>query len=111
MSGDFFGHSNQSLPDRAFRALTAGLAFAIAIIFLLGGIAFALVPNPKIGNIGSAIAADIFLTLGLTMMIGLLTAFFPKWEVLQFLADRMFRKLMILAAILFAVLFIVLIVI
>jgi hypothetical protein len=69
VSADFLGGSNDTLVDRIFRALTAVLALVLSLTFLAGGVALALYPNPKVGNVGNAIAADIFLTLGVTSFV------------------------------------------
>jgi hypothetical protein len=110
VSSDFFVEPANTLLDKAFRALTVGLTLVLATVFLAAGIALAIVPNPKIGNFGNAIAADIFLTLGLTTIVGLLSALFPNGSMLSLLAEGMFRKLLMLAAVLFVAFFVVLIV-
>jgi hypothetical protein len=111
VSADFLGGSNDTLVDRIFRALTAVLALVLSLTFLAGGAALALYPNPKVGNVGNDIAADIFLTLGVTSFVGLLSWIFPKWAIVRLLADDMFRKLLMLAAMLAIAFFVVLIII
>jgi hypothetical protein len=104
-------HTPRPLADRVFRALTLLLVFILALAFLGAGFAISLNPNHKLGNLGNALAADIFFTLGVTSFIALLASMLPRVKVFQSLADHMSRKLMILTGLLFVAFFVVLIII
>ena len=91
-------------------ALTLGLIGLLGLVFLACGIGLSVNPNPKWSKLGNAFAADIFLTLGLTTILGTLASCFPRSAMLAGMSDRMFTKLWVISGILAIVLFVVLIV-
>jgi hypothetical protein len=98
-----------TLGDRVMGIVTVSLAFVLAVTFIAGGIAFSLFPNAKIGQVGNALAADLFLTLGVTTFVGALSWCLPHAPVFRAIADNMFMKLCILAVVLALVFFVLLI--
>ena len=97
-----------NLIDTIMGVLTLFLLALLALTFIAGGIGFAMIPNPRFGPVGNAIAADLMMTLGLTTLVGLLVGAFPRSRLCRNLADQMFRKLCTFAVVFAIVLLVVL---
>lgn len=95
--------------DRVFNAVTFLLAFVLGLVFLAAGIAWLCFPNPKLGQFGNIVAADVFLTLGTTAIVGVVSNALPRNALLQSVADGMLKKLFILAGVLAVAFFVLLI--
>ena len=95
--------------DRAFAIVTICLALLLAVVFIAAGIALSLAQNPKLGQLGNAFAADLFLTLGVTSSVGTLAWCFPRIVIFRVIADHMFRNLCVLGVALGVLFFVLLI--
>ncbi len=98
-----------SFPDRVFNGVSVALTVLLGLAFTSAGVTLSLRPIAQIGRIANLLVADIFLTLGITSLVGVLAWCFPRAPLLRALADNMFKKLCVLAIVLAIVCYVVLI--